>query len=114
MKIYCDRPYINHYCDQWIEDWCQENGWTDLFVERPNSYWAFPPGAVMPEPIPVRILRLIKAKNGMSDQEKLWSFLAVIATFIAIGCSFWLISPMPLVLGFAFVAVTVAQLEVDD
>ncbi len=54
---------MKHYSDEWIEEWCQENGWTDLFVERSNSYWAFPPGAVMPEPIPAQALRVIKAKK---------------------------------------------------
>lgn len=105
---------INHYSLQWIETWCEENGWTDLFVERRNNYWAFPPGGVMPEPIPVNVLRLIKAQNGLTFEERLWSTSAVIGTISAILFSFWFQSPMPLVLAFAFNAVTVAQLELED
>lgn len=105
---------MKHYCDEWIEEWCQENGWTDLFIERSNNYWAFPPGAVMPEPIPPQVLRLIKANKGLSTEEKWLSSTAVIVTIIAAILSYCLKNPMPLVLAFAFGAVTVAQLEVED
>lgn len=105
---------MNHYCYEWIEEWCQENGWTDLFVERRNNFWAFPPTAVMPEPIPVQVLRVIKAKKGLTFEERMWSMSALIATVIAVIFSYWLKCPMPLVLAFAFDAVTMAQLEVED
>ncbi|WP_375510581.1 hypothetical protein [uncultured Nostoc sp.] len=105
---------MNHYSLQWIEAWCQENGWTDLFVERRNNFWAFPPGGVMPEPIPVHVLRVIKAEKGLTFEERLWSMSAVIGTILAVLCTFWFQSPMPLVLAFAFNAVTVAQFELED
>ena len=54
---------IKHFCDDWVREWCDANGWTDLFMERSNHYWAFPPGAVMPEPIPSKTLRLIKSQK---------------------------------------------------
>ena len=38
---------MERYSIQWIEAWCVENGWTDLFIERGGNYWAFPPGGVM-------------------------------------------------------------------
>ena len=60
---------MNHYAAQWIEDWCSENGWTDLFRER-TDYWAFPPNAVMPVPIPTQVLRSIKANRGLCFEEK--------------------------------------------
>ena len=105
---------IEHFCEQWIEKWCQENGWTDLFLERCNNYWAFPPGAVMPEPIPPKTLRMIKAENGLSPDEKTWLLLAVIVTIISVILSILIHSPMPLVLGFAFDAITSAKLEIED
>ncbi|BAU08174.1 hypothetical protein FJSC11DRAFT_3315 [Fischerella thermalis JSC-11] len=105
---------MKHYSDAWIEEWCQENGWTDLFIERCNSYWAFPPGAVMPEPIPMQVLRVIKAQKGLTCEERFWSITAVIATMIAAFVTYWLRCPIPLVAAFAFNAVTVAQLEVED
>jgi hypothetical protein len=104
---------MKHYCDEWINEWCQQNGWTDLVSARYN-YWAFPPGAVMPEPIPPQALRFIKQEKGLTTQEKLWSISAVIVTIIAATLSYFLNSPMPLVLAFAFGAVTVAQLEVEE
>jgi hypothetical protein len=105
---------MNHYCYEWIEEWCEENGWTDLFVERRNNFWAFPPTAVMPEPIPVPALRVIKAKKGLTFEERMWSMSALIATVLAVVSSYWLKCPMPLVLAFAFDAVTMAHLEVED
>jgi hypothetical protein len=105
---------MNHYAIEWIEAWCLENGWTDLFVERRNNYWAFPPGGVMPEPIPVHVLRLIKAEKGLTVEERLWSISAVIGTLVAVLSTVLLKCPMPLVLAFAFNAITVAQFELED
>ncbi|AKG24662.1 hypothetical protein [Calothrix sp. 336/3] len=105
---------MKHYRHEWIEEWCQENGWTDLFEERSNNYWAFPPGAVMPEPIPYQVLRLIKSEKGMTCEERFWSIVAVMATMLGAFVTFWLKCPIPLVAAFALNAVTVAQLEVED
>jgi hypothetical protein len=105
---------MNHYAIEWIEAWCLENGWTDLFVERRNNYWAFPPGGVMPEPIPVDVLRLIKAENGLTSEERLWSTSAIIATVVAVFSTVLFKCPMPLVLAFAFNAITVAQFDLED
>ena len=106
--------HMKHYRDEWIEEWCHENGWTDLLVERCDNYWAFPPGAVMPEPIPTHVLRMIKAKKGLTFEERLWSGSAVIATIVAIASTCLFNCPMPLVFAFAFDAVTAAQLEVEE
>ncbi|NES84916.1 MAG: hypothetical protein F6K10_27840 [Moorea sp. SIO2B7] len=105
---------MKHYCDEWLKEWCQENGWTDLFIEEYNNYWAFPPGGVMPEPIPPKTLRLIKLEKGLCPEERSWLISAVIMSIIAIILSYVLKSPMPLVLAFAFDAITVAKLEVED
>ncbi|MBD2777586.1 hypothetical protein [Iningainema tapete] len=105
---------MKHYSDEWIEEWCQENGWTDLFIERCNNFWAFPPGAVMPEPIPTHVLRLIKQQKGQTKEEIFWSISAAIGTIVAIISTYVLKCPMPLVLAFAFDAVTAAQLEVEE
>lgn len=103
---------MKHYHDEWIQEWCQENGWTDLFVER-SLYWAFPPGAVMPEPIPVKVLKLIKEQKGLCQQERSWLILASVITGVALISSCLAHCPIPIVLAFAFNAVTVAQLEVE-
>lgn len=34
-----------------VESWCLEHGWSDPFWEG-DCFWAFPPGAVMPLPVP--------------------------------------------------------------
>ena len=105
---------MKHYCDTWIEEWCEDNGWTDLFMERYSNYWAFPPGAVMPEPIPSQVLQLIKLDKGFTIEEKIWSTLALIGAIVAIASTYFLRCPMPLVFAFAFNAITMAQLEVED
>jgi hypothetical protein len=105
---------MKHYCETWIEEWCQDNGWTDVFEERCNNYWAFPPGGVMPEPIPTQVLRLIKAEKGLTSHERLWSISAFVGTILAVMSTYFLKCPMPMVFAFALNAVTMAQLEVED
>ena len=101
---------MNHYSVRWIEDWCQDNGWTDLFLEC-SQYWAFPPNAVMPVPIPSKVLRTIKAERGMCQEERIWSAAAVFSAAAAAFASYFLASPMPLIAAFAFCAVTFARME---
>ncbi|MGD2180296.1 hypothetical protein [Lusitaniella coriacea] len=104
---------MRHYNDDWINEWCQENGWTDVFMEPLNQYWAFPPGAVMPEPIPQKILRLIKAEKGLCAEERVWVSVAVAATAVGVTLSYFMQSPMPVVLAFAFGAIAVAKLDME-
>lgn len=103
---------MNKYCSQWIQEWCHENGWTDLFVVQ-RDYWAFPPHAVMPTPIPAQVLHGIKAEKGLSPAERLWYGAACGVTLLMSGLSYLADSPMPLVVAFAFCAVVVA-LSDDD
>lgn len=105
---------MNHYCYTWIEDWCRENGWTELFMPQRNEYWAFPPNGVMPLPIPSQVLQQIKAERGLSLVERYWCFAAGIASVAAAGLSYLSHSPMPFVTAFAFCAIVVAALEVED
>ena len=104
---------MKHFHDDWIQEWCDTNGWTDLIRERYNGYWAFPPNAVMPEPIPRKVLQIIKDKKGLSNDEQLWLASAGLLSIIAIALCFLIANPMPIVLAFAFDAITVAQLEVE-
>jgi hypothetical protein len=105
---------MKHFAEEWITEWCQENGWTDLFIERQSNYWAFPPNAVMPEPIPSKVLRRIKAEKGLSNDEQMWSISAIVATLISFLLSYLTRCPMPLVCAFAFSAVVAGKLEVED
>ena len=68
----------------------------------------------MPVPIPSDVLLAIKAEKGLSEQEQMWSFAAVGVAAIALFLTYVSQSPMPLVAGFAFTALVVAGLEVDD
>ena len=105
---------MNHYCYQWVEDWCRENGWTELFLQRRNEFWAFPPNGVMPLPIPNQVLREIKATHGLSIDERFWCMAASVATAVSIGLSYFSQSPMPFVAAFVFCAMVVAGLEVEE
>lgn len=105
---------MKHYCDHWILEWCHEHGWTDLFQERVNHYWAFPPGAVMPEPIPSRVLREIKSCRGWSPEERIaiaigWG--VTVLSFVGIGVTR---SPLPLMFAFVSGAIISALLEVEE
>ncbi|MBD2149223.1 hypothetical protein H6F44_03655 [Pseudanabaena sp. FACHB-1277] len=105
---------MKRFRDEWIDEWCRENGWTDLFIERCCNYWAFPPSSVMPLPIPNKILREIKAAKGMSDDEKLWSLAAVAISCLASICCFILKNPLPITCAFGVVAFIVGQLEIEE
>ena len=83
-------------------------------MERLNYYWAFPPGAVMPEPIPGKILRAIKMEKGFCEEEKAWLTAAATISVVAIGSAFLLRNPMPIVLAFSFDAVTAGRLEMEE
>jgi hypothetical protein len=60
------------------------------------------------------VLRLIKAEKGLSGSEKGWSIAAVMVAFIAASVSLLLQCPMPMIFAFAFSAIVVALLEVED
>ncbi len=102
--------HMNHYREQWIADWCQDNGWTDWFTER-SRYWAFPPQAVMPVPIPPQVLQTIKAEKGFTPEERGWALLVMTCGILAGTCGYWFANPLPLVFAFAFGAIVVAQME---
>ena len=104
---------MQHFHDEWIQEWCDRNGWTDLVRERYNSYWAFPPNCVMPEPIPQKVMRLIKNEKGLSNSEqKLLTATAIFST-VAVVSSWILMSPMPLMLAFGFSAISFASMECE-
>lgn len=104
---------MKHFHDEWIQEWCDNNGWTDLFQERYNHYWAFPPGCVMPEPIPQKVMRLIKLEKGFSSSEQRWLIAAGIVSAIAIVSCYLLMCPMPIVLAFAFDAVVFGHMDCE-
>lgn len=104
---------MRHYSDEWLLEWCAENGWTDLYQERPDHYWAFPPGAVMPQPIPNSVLYDIKNTKGWCAQERFlvglgWAIAALSVLMIGL-----MRSPFPLVLVFVDGAIVSALLEVE-
>lgn len=103
---------MKHFCDDWIKEWCQDNGWTDLFVER-FDYWAFPPHAVMPLPIPKETLIQIKAEKGFSQEERMWLGWAIAISISGMISSYLLNCPMPLVFAFAFTSIIVGNFELD-
>ncbi len=105
---------MKHFQDAWIQEWCDSNGWTDLVRERYNHYWAFPPNAVMPEPIPGGVMRIIKQEKGLSSDEQVLIAIAISLSLVSAVLTYFLANPMPVVLAFAFDAITVAQLEVED
>ena len=104
---------MNHYTAHWIDDWCQDNGWTDWFVES-SRYWGFPPNAVMPVPIPQQALRSLKAQYGACVEERLWGLSAVLSAAMGGILSYVLASPMPLVAAFAYCAIVVARMEEEE
>lgn len=104
---------MQHFHDEWIQEWCDLNGWTDLFQERYDHYWAFPPNCVMPEPIPQKVMRLIKSEKGLSRYEQKWLIYAGVVSVLAITLSYLCMTPMPLMFAFGFDAITFALMECE-
>lgn len=104
---------MQHFHDEWIQEWCDHNGWTDLFQERYDHYWAFPPNGVMPEPIPQKVMRLIKSEKGLTSTESKWLTSALIVSALALVATCWFLTPMPLMFAFAFDAVTFGLMECE-
>jgi hypothetical protein len=102
---------MKHFKQEWIEEWCVAHGWTDLYTERQGNYWAFPPGAVMPQPIPVSVLRSIKSLKGLSPMEQNLTRLSGTIAICACLLSWLWQSPLPMATAFAIVALITASLE---
>lgn len=94
----------------YIQQWCHEHGWTDLFVEQ-RQFWAFPPGAVLPMPVPVHALEGYYSSREASGAVKLVSLFAIGVALGAILLTMVTFSPIPLILAFCFCAISVAVLE---
>ncbi|MEO0375027.1 MAG: hypothetical protein AAF329_10465 [Cyanobacteria bacterium P01_A01_bin.17] len=92
----------------YVVGWCQEHGWTDLFVDH-YQYWAFPPGAVMPLPVPTDVFEDFQGSRSRTAKSFYGLILAVSA--IAAVCSWLQQSPMPLVFAFCISAMAVGLLD---
>ena len=101
---------MKKYQVEWIQEWCASNGWTDLFVER-YHYWAFPPGAVIPQPIPLSVMDSIKQHKGLSFPERVLYGLCMGCSVLAVLITYWLRCPLPLVGAFTLSALGVAYLD---
>ncbi|HCF29133.1 MAG TPA: hypothetical protein DEV81_18460 [Cyanobacteria bacterium UBA11049] len=43
---------MNKQQEEQVRQWCEDNNWTDLFIHE-NKFYAFPPHAVIPLPVPI-------------------------------------------------------------
>jgi hypothetical protein len=93
-----------------IQQWCQEHGWTDLFIEQ-RQFWAFPPGSFIPVPIPASAIKHFYAQHYSSPQAKILSLSVVGVALGAVMTTALTLSPIPLLLGFGCCAIAVALLE---
>ena len=101
---------MKRLADTWIDRWCQEQGWTEWVVSE-GTYWAFPPHAVMPVPIPTEVLQELKATHGLSPQER-WSVgIVIVSTLIALFGSWYSQCPLPLVGAFTLGALLTAAMD---
>ena len=95
---------------RYLNQWCQEHGWTDLFVER-YQFWAFPPGGVLPLPLPHAAIEGFYAQQATTQKHWFCYGLSVVSTLIAIPLAIASQSPMPLLAAFACAAIAVGMLD---
>ena len=94
----------------YLSQWCQENGWTDLFVER-YQFWAFPPGGVLPSPLPHSVLEDLYSQHYRGFRHSASYGALVLGTGIAILWTLFSHSPMPLVAAFVISAIAIGMLD---
>lgn len=76
-----------------------------------GTYWAFPPQAVMPVPIPEEALRQLKTTHGLSPQERWVVGLLGISGLAAVLGTWYSHCPLPLVGAFILGALLTAAWE---
>lgn len=101
---------MSHPIYQYLNRWCQDHGWTDLFVER-YQFWAFPPGSVMPLPLPAQAIESFYLQQRLSGKRQICLGLALVATALAGVLTTLSHSPMPLIAAFACAAIAVGLLD---
>ncbi len=92
----------------YVAGWCQEHGWTDLFIDH-YQYWAFPPGAVMPLPIPTDVFRDFQ-RDKPQGLRYLYGLILLASGIAALGSCLQQ-SPMPLVVAFCLSAMVIGLLD---
>jgi hypothetical protein len=95
---------------RYIQQWCQEHGWTDLFIEQ-RQFWAFPPGSFIPVPVPASAVKRFYAKYRPTTQVRVLSLSVMGVALGAVVLTVLTLSPVPLLLGFGCCAIAVALLE---
>ncbi len=106
MKASITATPILKYSLEVARAWCQENGWSDLFIEQ-YRLWAFPPGGVMPLPLPECALQEISFDEALTPRQVFSQALVFVAAVGSILTSFATHSPVVLVVGFAACALAV-------
>ena len=101
---------MTHPLYPYLNQWCNDNGWTDLFIER-YQFWAFPPGSVLPLPLPSAVLEDIHSQHYHNIKYSLPYLTVLLGMMSAISLSFLSHSPMPLIAAFAVGAIAVGILD---
>jgi hypothetical protein len=108
MQKRANRMHMPQSLTGYVVGWCQEHGWTDLFIDH-YQYWAFPPGAVMPLPVPTDVLQDFQS-NRPQNATPLYVLILLLSGIAAV-CSWLQRSPMPLVFAFCISAMAVGLLD---
>ncbi|MGB8698069.1 MAG: hypothetical protein WCD18_01510 [Thermosynechococcaceae cyanobacterium] len=98
---------------QYIQQWCQEHGWTDLFYEQ-SQFWAFPPGSVLPLPVPSDAIEAFYTHRELSWPFRLISTASIGVALGAMLLTVSTLSPIPLLTAFGLCAIAVATLEEES
>ncbi len=69
-----------------VQKWCNENDWTDLFVQQ-ERFYAFPPSAVIPLPVPTEVIE--KATINVRKRNLLFLVILFIQIVIVLNTFFY-------------------------
>ncbi len=65
---------MNKQQEEQVRQWCEDNNWTDLFIHE-NKFYAFPPHAVIPLPVPLE-------ENKINHESRQYNHLLYLAITI--------------------------------
>ncbi len=65
---------MNKQQEEQVRKWCEDNNWTDLFIHE-NKFYAFPPHAVIPLPVPIE-------ENKIKPESREYNHLLYLAITI--------------------------------
>ena len=82
FNVFCKNMNLSENLDEEAQKWCDQHGWSDLFTHE-DKYYAFPPGAVIPQLVPLKITPIKTASWRAENVNPLLLLLVLVYVFLS-------------------------------